>query len=116
HPEPEHPGPQPDHPTPEPGNGGGGSPPPARKNPLDMTCEEFSNDPQAQRELYDMAVAARDRQQAFADNILADTQLPGTAKSILKRDDFDDFVAGVLEKCRRKKYERIGQMDDIVRG
>ena len=38
------------------------------------------------------------------------------ATSILKRDDFDSFVKGVIEKCKRKGYDRIGQMDDIVRG
>lgn len=115
HPEPREPVPGPVRPGPQNGNGGGGTPP-THRNPLDMTVEEFEASPEAQRELYDMAVATRARQQAFANAILADTRRPGSATSILKRDDFDEFVAGVIEKCRRKRYARIGQMDDIVRG
>lgn len=93
-------------------NSGGGM----DKSPLDMTVAEFEASPAAQQELFKMAKETRERQQKFAISIISGTKSPGNATSILKRDDFDAFVKGVIEKCKRKGYARIGQMDDIVRG
>ena len=36
--------------------------------------------------------------------------------SIRKREDLAGFVKGILEKCERKDYPILGQMDDIIRG
>jgi hypothetical protein len=86
------------------------------KHVLDMTPEEIGNDSEAQKELFAMAKGWRDRQQRFADNLLAENKIVGEVTSILKRDNFDEFVKGVIEKCKRHDYTRIGEMDDIVRG
>ncbi|HYO88309.1 MAG TPA: hypothetical protein VER79_06650, partial [Candidatus Limnocylindrales bacterium] len=121
-PVPDHPGPVPvpdlpgPGPAPGPGPGPGPTPPPSHKNPLDMSPDEFEADVEAQHKLFDMAHETRGRQQGFGESMIADSQAEGTVRSILKRDDFDAFVAGVLEKCRRKPYARIGEMPDIVRG
>jgi hypothetical protein len=116
HPEPEHRVPHPDRPPQPDGGNGGGPVPPAHKNPLDMTVEEFEASPEGQHELFEMAQAARDAQQQMADDVLSKSEIPGNVKSILKRNDFAGFVAGVIEKCKRKRYPRIGNMPDIVRG
>lgn len=118
HPEPVHPVPDRPTPTPPPGPGPGPqpTPPPSRKNPLDMSADEFEADEEAQNELFEMAHATRARQNGFAQSMIAQAGAEGTASSILKRDDFDQFVEGVLEKVRRKGYSRIGEMPDIVRG
>jgi hypothetical protein len=88
-----------------------------RKPVLEMSPEEFEKDPEAQRELYEMAKKTRDRMQAFGDNLLSEQEIKdGKVKSILKRDDFDEFVQGVIAKCKRNGLTKIGQMDDIVRG
>ena len=94
-------------------SGGNGA---RRKNPLDMTVAEFEASVEGQLDLFDMAKETRGRQQKFANAILAASKVAGIASSMLKRDDFDSFIKGVIEKCKRKGYARIGQMDDIVRG
>jgi hypothetical protein len=87
------------------------------KSVLDMSPDEFEKDKKAQHELFDMAKRCRDHQQQFAEKLLADQKIVGgEVKSILKRATFDEFVKGVIAKCRRNGYTRIGQMDDIVRG
>jgi hypothetical protein len=88
-----------------------------RKTVLDMSPEEFEKDKEAQRALFAMAKDLRGKQQSFADTLLSENKIRGgKAKSILKRDNFDEFVKGVVAKCKRNGYTRIGQMDDIVRG
>lgn len=82
-----------------------------------LTVEEFTTNGEAQRELFELATRMRDQQQQFADNLLADLGIQGgEANSILKRDNFEEFVQGVVAKCRRNKYTYIDEMDDIVRG
>ncbi|SCX85438.1 protein of unknown function [Nitrosospira sp. Nl5] len=87
-----------------------------KKPVLDMTPDEFEKNQEAQYQLFTMAKSCRSRMQALADDILAQQLIKGEAKSILKRDSFPEFVKGVVAKCRRNGYNRIGQMDDIVRG
>jgi hypothetical protein len=36
--------------------------------------------------------------------------------SIRKRDELASFISGIIEKCGRKDYPILGQMDDIIRG
>lgn len=88
----------------------------AKKPVLDMSPDEFEKNQEAQYQLFTMAKSCRSRMQALADDILAQQLIKGEAKSILKRDSFPEFVKGVVAKCRRNGYNRIGQMDDIVRG
>ena len=119
HPEPVRPAPDRPAPGPRPNNGGGGNQPPPQpthKNPLDMTADELEADTAGQNELYAMAQETRGRQRGFGNAMIAQARAEGTCTSILKRDDFDAFIAGVLEKVRRKNYPRVGDMPDIVRG
>jgi hypothetical protein len=89
----------------------------SRRPVLDMSPEQFEKDTDAQKELYAMAKNLRGRQQAFAEGLLKEKKITdGKVKSILKRENFDEFVKGVIAKCKRNDYKRIGQMDDIVRG
>ena len=89
----------------------------SRRPVLEMSPEQFEKDKDAQKELFAMAKDLRDRQQSFADNLLKEKKIRGgKVKSILKRENFEEFVKGVVAKCKRNGYTRIGQMDDIVRG
>jgi hypothetical protein len=84
---------------------------------LDMSPDEFEKNQEAQYQLFTMAKSCRARMQALAEEILNQQLITGgEAKSILKRDSLPEFVKGVVAKCRRNGYTRIGQMDDIVRG
>jgi hypothetical protein len=84
---------------------------------LDMSPDEFEKNQEAQYQLFTMAKSCRARMQALAEEILSQQLITGgEVKSILKRDSLPDFTAGVLAKCRRNNYTRIGQMDDMVRG
>ncbi|MDA0137902.1 hypothetical protein [Solirubrobacter deserti] len=67
-----------------------------------------------QQTLFDAAGGAVDRMKAFAAQMLkgADAEII----SIRKREDLAGFVTGILEKCERKHYPILGQMDDIIRG
>jgi hypothetical protein len=67
-----------------------------------------------QQTLFDAAGGAVERMKAFASNMLkgADAEII----SIRKREDLAGFVAGILEKCARKEYPILEQMDDIIRG
>jgi hypothetical protein len=90
---------------------------PKRIRALDMTADEFEKDTAAQDEFFKAAQTVRDRMDAFAKKILKDLGIQnGTAESILKRDGKADFVKGVLNKVRGRKYAKLGQMTDAVRG
>ena len=86
------------------------------KDVLSMSPEEFQADKSAQQELFDIAKQFRDKQQAFAEKMLGANKIKGKVKSLLKRDDLKGFVEGIVKKCKRNGYKKIGQMDDIVRG
>lgn len=89
----------------------------ASKPVLDMSPDEFEKNQEAQYQLFTMAKSCRARMQALAEETLNQQLITGgEAKSILKRDSLPEFVKGVVAKCRRNGYTRIGQMDDIVRG
>ena len=89
----------------------------AVKSVLDLSPDEFEKDKEAQYKLFTMAKSCRARMQGFADDLLSQQLIRGgDAKSILKRDSLPEFVQGVVDKCRRNGYKRIGTMDDIVRG
>lgn len=81
-----------------------------------MSPEEFEQDPEAQKTLFETAKTVRDQQQSFAEGLLAEKKVTGIVKSILKRNTLEAFVKGIIEKCKRNGYTKIGQMDDIVRG
>lgn len=81
-----------------------------------MTADELEADAAAQSELFEMAQETQARQANFSNQMIAAARAEGAAYSILKRADFDGFIAGVLEKVRRKNYPRVGDMPDIVRG
>jgi hypothetical protein len=84
---------------------------------LDMSPDEFEKNQEAQYQLFTMAKSCRARMQALAEETLNQQLITGgEVKSILKRDSLPEFVKGVVAKCRRNGYTRIGQMDDIVRG
>ena len=83
---------------------------------LNMTPDEFAADKAAQKELFEIAQQFRDKQQAFAEELLDGLKIKGKVKSILKRNTLDEFVKGIIQKCKRNSYSRIGEMDDMVRG
>jgi len=83
---------------------------------LQLTPDEFASDPALQRALFENAKQAQASQQALADRILAENGINIQVKSILKRPDLNGFVEKVLDKCKRKKYNLLAKMDDIVRG
>jgi uncharacterized Zn-binding protein involved in type VI secretion len=96
---------------------------PGDKPVTDLTPEELAASPAEQARLFRSARDLQARMQALADGIRAKLGLPETtrsgrptAKSLLKRESEADFLRGVKEKTARKGYERIGQMDDMVRG
>jgi hypothetical protein len=84
--------------------------------PVHMTVREFAKNEAAQRQLFEAAQKVRDSQEAFAKGLLADLKIQGEAESMMKRRDFEGFTWGILEKCARKGYTHLGEMDDIVRG
>ncbi len=83
-----------------------------------MSGEEFARaDIAVGRELFERAKEVRERQRAMAEAVLEELGITDArVVNLLKRDDFDAFRAGVLEKVRRKKYASLAQMDDMVRG
>ena len=83
---------------------------------LSMTRNELAASPAAQKLLFAMAQAANGRMSAFGKTMLAKVGGKGDVTSILKRDTEEGFIGGVLEKCKRKKYEWISEMPDMVRG
>lgn len=85
----------------------------------EITPEEFAASEALQNRVYNMALDVQARQQALGERILAKLAIKGgKVKSILKRPDLKSFSKGILEKTGRpdKDYERLSQMDDIVRG
>jgi hypothetical protein len=67
-----------------------------------------------QQTLFDAAGGAVERMKGFARDMLqgADAEII----SIRKREDLQGFIRGILDKCDRKEYPILGQMDDIIRG
>jgi hypothetical protein len=71
----------------------------------------------AQKELFHAAKWMRASQESLVRGLLADLGLPPeVAYAILKRDTFEAFTDGVLEKLHRKKYKAVAEMDDMARG
>jgi hypothetical protein len=71
----------------------------------------------AQKELFQAAKWMRASQESLVQGILAELNLsPDAAYAILKRDSFEAFIAGVLEKMHRKGYDKVSKMDDMARG
>ncbi len=91
-----------------------------RPRALDQTPEEFAvkSNEAAQRELYEACKEAVPRQQAFIDALLAELKLEGAeARSQVKRESFDEFRDGVIDKTtKRKNYETVSDMHDMIRG
>lgn len=89
----------------------------APKSVLDLSPDEFEKDQEAQFKLFTMAKSCRYRMQELGQKILTEQLITGgEVTSILKRDGLPEFVKGVVDKCRRNGYKRVGDMDDIVRG
>lgn len=84
---------------------------------LRMGHDEFHRKPEAQRELFTAARWMRNAQEGLARAILEEfgLSLKG-ATALLKRDKFEDFRDGILEKVHRKEYDSVSKMDDIARG
>ena len=92
------------------------APAPTIREILQMSPDEFQGRPDAQQMLFDGAGLATRRFASVGAGAIRAAGARGSAISVRKRDTLDGFVAGVLEKCRRKGYGRIGEMPDIVRG
>jgi hypothetical protein len=83
----------------------------------DVTPLEFKHSQAVHTRVFQMATTAIEQQKAFADGICAQLGITGVrVVSILKRDNLDEFVKGVVKKSERNKYTRVSQMDDIIRG
>jgi hypothetical protein len=82
----------------------------------DLTRRDLVNSATWQDKLFKEATDLRDRQNLLKDQILSDVNRGGKGKSILKRDDFKEFVTGIEQKMERNSYVKVSQMDDIVRG
>ena len=88
-----------------------------QKDVLHMSREEFKNSPTAQEDLFERAQKLRQAMEDFAANTIASHGMQdATFVAILKRNNFDEFVGGILEKMQRKDYKTVSQMDDIARG
>jgi len=84
---------------------------------LAMGHDAFKADAGAQRELFTVARWMRDAQEGLARGILEGLGVPTKgATALLKRDRFEDFRDGILEKVHRKGYASVAEMDDIARG
>ncbi len=82
---------------------------------LQMNVEQWAKDPVAQRTLFDNAQAAVERMKAAGQKITEGME-GADVVSLLKRDNFEDFVAEVIKKQRGKGYPTMGDMSDIIRG
>jgi hypothetical protein len=89
-----------------------------RPRALDMSADQLRADTAAQRELFEAAQQAVERQNAFIRKLLADLGIKDAeATSILKRPTFEEFIEGVLAKVGgRKGYKTVGEMSDMIRG
>ena len=67
-----------------------------------------------QQTLFEAAGGAVERMKKFAADMLAGSD--AEIISIRKREDLAGFVSGIIDKCARKDYPILGQMDDIIRG
>ena len=81
-----------------------------------IKVEEFAQNRQLQKKIFQAAKDWRDEQFNFMQELLKSKGIKAEFKSILKRDNFEEFVEGVIKKCERKEYKNLSQMDDIVRG
>lgn len=80
----------------------------------ELTPADLRLSSQLQGRLFDAAGGAVERMKTMARTLLGGVQ--ADVISIRKREDLAGFVAGILDKCDRKGYGRIAQMDDIIRG
>jgi len=95
--------------------------PQERTAALSMDEATFRNDGatggKAQRQLFQVAKWMRAAQESLVQGLLADLGLPTEAAyAILKRESFEAFRDGVLEKVHRKEYKTVSDMDDMARG
>jgi hypothetical protein len=79
-----------------------------------LTPDEFRASKTAQERLFEAAQNAVARMKALGHRLLAGAE--GHVESERKRENLQEFVDGILEKCKRKNYSRLGEMDDIIRG
>jgi hypothetical protein len=84
---------------------------------LRLTPKDLAENKAAQHKLFAQAELTRDRQKSFMQEHLAKLGIePKKLTAILKRDNLNDFVTGVVKKCERNQYAEVGQMGDIARG
>jgi hypothetical protein len=95
---------------------------------IQVSPKEFLNSTASQETLFEKSKILRDQMMDFCgrmpvvgnQNILPSSYISQTAASkcvsVLKRDNSEQFVRGVLEKCNRRGYKVISSMGDIVRG
>lgn len=81
-----------------------------------ISREHFKTDIATQKKLFEDAKRLRREQEKMARDLMDQLNIEGEAYSILKRKRFKKFVAGILEKMKRKGYAHVHEMDDIVRG
>lgn len=68
-------------------------------------------------ELFELAQRGRDSQTAFASDIMTESGAEGPPpEAILKRNQKEAFIDGVVKKSERNGYSIVGEMDDMVRG
>jgi len=79
--------------------------------------ERLGADPATREKLFADAKDLRDRQNAFAEELLGGLGMEkGQAGSILKREELDELIAGLRRKATDKNYTGVVEMPDIVRG
>lgn len=80
----------------------------------EVTPDDFRISRARQEKVFADATKLRDAMAGLGKTVVGSRK--ATVVSILKRNDLDAFVQGVLEKCHRKQYTQIAQMDDMARG
>jgi hypothetical protein len=80
----------------------------------DINPSEFAVSSTLQRRIFEGAKGGVERMKKLGRTSMGGAQ--GEMVSLLKREDFEGFVAGVIGKCERNNYVRIAEMDDIMRG
>jgi len=85
-------------------------------SPLRLSAAELADNPDAQRQLFEMAVDLRAEQEGLGEGILDDLGIEGDVYSRLKRESLEEFVEEIRRKATDHEYVQVGQMDDIARG
>lgn len=82
-----------------------------------VTLVDFKKKIPLQKTVFELAGKTVDYQKSKAAAILGGNGIKDARVSALKkRDDFTEFVAGVIQKCEQKPYATLGEMDDMARG